>query len=89
MQCMSDRFNRLEDDVDAARLQSVRVTGGTGNIFTNYHLFVLHADILHISFFIYVNPSCQENLRISMSRISAVSLVTIMAGCIQLEFPIL
>ena len=31
---MSDRFNRLEDDVDAARLQSVRVTGGTGNIFT-------------------------------------------------------
>ena len=62
MQCMSDRFNRLEDDVDAARLQSVRVTGGTGNIFTNYHLFVLHADILHISFFMYVNPSCQENI---------------------------
>ena len=56
MQCMSDRFNRLEDDVDAARLQSVRVTGGTGNIFTNYHLFVLHADILHISSFMYVNP---------------------------------
>ena len=46
MQCMSDRFNRLEDDVDAARLQSVRVTGGTGNIFTNYHLFVLHANNL-------------------------------------------
>ena len=58
---MSDRFNRLEDDVDAARLQSVRVTGGTGNVFTNYHLFVLHEDILHISSFMYVNPSCQEN----------------------------
>ena len=34
----------------------MRVTGGTGNIFTNYHLFVLHADILHISSFMYVNP---------------------------------
>ena len=45
MQCMSDRFNRLEDDVDAGKLQSVGVTGGTGNIFTNDHFFVLHADI--------------------------------------------
>ena len=53
---MSDRFNRLEDDVDAARLQSVRVTGGTGNIFTNYHLFVLHADILHMT-------QCQDEFR--------------------------
>ena len=32
MQCMSDRFNRLEDDVDAARLQSVVITDGTGDI---------------------------------------------------------
>jgi hypothetical protein len=65
MQCMSDRFNRLEDDVDAARLQSVRVTGGTGNIFTNYHLFVLHADILHISSFMYVNPVVRRMCKVS------------------------
>ena len=65
---MSDRFNRLEDDVDAARLQSVRVTGGTGNIFTNYHLFVLHADILHISSFMYVNPVVRRIVHFQTTR---------------------
>ena len=37
---------RLMGDVDAARLQSVRAAGGTGYIYTNSDLFVLHARII-------------------------------------------
>ena len=37
---------RHRDDVDAAGLQSVRAGGGSGDIFTNRDLFVMHCDNL-------------------------------------------
>ena len=42
---------------------SVGYTGGTGDIFTNCHLLVLHADICDITFFCYVRPVTKENLK--------------------------
>ena len=41
------------------------VTGRTGNVFTNYHLFVLHPDICDISSFKYVNPVDLENIELT------------------------
>ena len=42
-QCIAWRTDLI--GYKTTRLQSMGITGGTGNIFTNYHLFVLHADI--------------------------------------------
>ena len=55
MQCMSDRYDQLKGDLDAARLQSVRAEPG---IFSQIVICLfLHADICDIlSFSTYVNP---------------------------------
>ena len=42
-QCIAWRTDLI--GYKTTRLQSMGITDGTGNIFTNYHLFVLHADI--------------------------------------------
>jgi len=49
-------------DVDAARLQSVRAAGGTGYIYTNNDLFVLHARITCKQFFYMYCPDTPENI---------------------------
>ena len=51
--------------VDAASCKSVGYTGGTGDIFTNCHLLVLHADICDITFFCYVIPVTLENIELT------------------------
>ena len=50
--------------VDAASCKSVGYTGGTGDIFTNCHLLVLHADICDIMSFRPVTTENQQSLQI-------------------------
>ena len=49
--------------VDAASCKSVGYTGGTGDMFTNCHLLVLHADICDITSSSYVGPVTKENFK--------------------------